>query len=47
MERNWDYTTDWLVVGSGGGGMTSAIFARDRGMEVLVVEKRSLYGGST
>lgn len=47
MERNWDYTTDWLVAGSGGGGMTSAIVAKDRGQEVLLIEKGSLYGGST
>ncbi len=46
-EGNWDYTTDWVVVGSGGGGMTSALVAKDRGLEALVIDKGSLYGGST
>ena len=47
MERKWDHTTDVLVVGSGGGGMTAALMAKDRGADVLVIEKGSLYGGST
>ncbi len=47
QDRVWDHTTDVLVVGSGGGGMTAALVARDRGADVLVIEKDTLYGGST
>ena len=43
----WDHETDVLVVGSGGGGMTAAMTARDNECDVLVIEKGSLYGGST
>jgi len=39
--------TDVLVVGSGGGGMTAALTAKDLGNEVLIIEKSSQYGGST
>jgi len=44
---NWDSSVDFLVVGSGAAGMTGALRAHDLGAEVLVVEKASLYGGST
>jgi 3-oxosteroid 1-dehydrogenase len=44
---SWDQTTDILVVGSGGGGMTAALVARDLGNDALIVEKSSQYGGST
>ncbi len=47
MDKGWDRATDVLVVGSGGGGMTAALVARDRGLDTLVIEKGSLYGGST
>ena len=47
MENTWDYTTDVLVVGSGGGGMTAALVAKDHGADALVVEKGAVYGGST
>jgi 3-oxosteroid 1-dehydrogenase len=47
MDKMWDETTDVLVVGSGGGGMTAALIAKDRGAQALVLEKSSLYGGST
>src|SRR5512136_484943 len=47
VDKMWDETTDILVVGSGGGGMTAALMARDRGADVLVMEKSGLYGGST
>jgi len=43
----WDYRTDLVVVGSGGGGMTAALMASDLGSDVLVVEKSAQYGGST
>jgi 3-oxosteroid 1-dehydrogenase len=47
MDKRWDQTTDVLVVGSGGGGMTAALMAKDRGAQALVLEKSALYGGST
>ena len=47
MDKRWDQTTDVLVVGSGGGGMTAALIAKDRGADALVIEKSGLYGGST
>ena len=43
----WDYITDVLVVGSGGGGMTAALIAKDQGYDALVIEKGTAYGGST
>jgi 3-oxosteroid 1-dehydrogenase len=43
----WDHKTDFLVIGSGGGGMTAALFAHDGGARVLVVEKSRKFGGST
>lgn len=43
----WDEEVDWLVVGSGAAGMTSALRAADLGARVLVVEKSPRYGGST
>jgi len=42
-----DYATDVLIVGSGGGGLTAALSARDLGNDVLLIEKSALYGGST
>lgn len=43
----WDEELDWLVVGSGAAGMTSALRAADLGARTLVVEKASCFGGST
>lgn len=43
----WDHEVDFLVVGSGGGGMTAALAAHEAGMSTLVVEKAKMYGGST
>src|SRR5262245_36300091 len=44
---DWDMTADAVIVGSGGGALTAALTARDSGLDVLVVEKTSLVGGST
>lgn len=44
---NWDYTTDVIVVGTGGGGMTAALVAKQAGLDVLLIEKSEYYGGST
>jgi 3-oxosteroid 1-dehydrogenase len=43
----WDYTTDVIVVGSGAGGMVSALYADYHGLEALILEKTSTYGGSS
>jgi 3-oxosteroid 1-dehydrogenase len=45
--NKWEDSTDILVVGSGGGGMTAAVVAKDQGSQVILIEKASLYGGST
>lgn len=44
---NWDQSVDFLIIGSGGGGMTAAVAAADRGARVLMVEKAPVYGGTT
>src|SRR5271165_6033727 len=44
---DWDFTCDFVSIGSGGGGLTGALTARTRGLDALVVEKRELVGGST
>lgn len=41
------YTCDVLVVGSGAGGLASAVSAAHRGLKTLVVEKEPVFGGTT
>ncbi len=43
----FDLEVDLLVVGSGAGGMTSALAAGAAGLDVLLVEKADRFGGST
>lgn len=38
---------DLLVIGSGAGGMAAAVTAKLHGLDVLVVEKEAVYGGTT
>lgn len=38
---------DVLVAGSGSGGLSTAVTARKRGLDVIVVEKEPVFGGST
>ncbi len=43
----WDHSVDFLIVGSGGGGLSAAIAAKEAGLDPLVLEKQTLVGGST
>ena len=45
--NTWDDETDLLVAGSGIAGCSAAIFARQRGLEVLVCEKTPVVGGTS
>ncbi|MEY8014535.1 FAD-binding protein [Mycobacterium servetii] len=46
-KAGFDRVVDVLVVGSGGGGMTAALTAHASGLDALVIEKSSHFGGST
>lgn len=41
------YECDVLVVGSGAGGLSAAVTAAHKGLNVLVVEKEPVFGGTT
>lgn len=43
----WDQEVDVLVVGSGAGGLLSALVAAENGASVLVIEKEPLWGGTS
>lgn len=42
-----DVYTDVVVVGAGGAGLTSAITARNKGANVILLEKMAIVGGNT
>lgn len=42
-----DQTCDVLVIGSGAGGLSTAITARKGGLDVLIIEKDEFFGGTT
>ena len=44
---NFDENYDFVVIGSGGGSMCSALVARAAGKSVLILEKTDLIGGTT
>jgi len=46
-EKVEDVTTDIVIVGSGGAGLTAAIEATNSGVNVIVVEKMAFMGGNT
>ncbi len=43
----WDETYDWICVGSGIAGCSSAIAAHDMGLKTIVLEKMDGIGGTT
>ncbi len=47
MAKEFDYTTDVLVIGSGGSGLPAALSAKQAGAEhVMVVDRRKVAGGT-
>jgi 3-oxosteroid 1-dehydrogenase len=47
LASRWDEEVDLLVVGSGAGGLLSALVGAENGASVLVVEKEPLWGGTS
>jgi succinate dehydrogenase/fumarate reductase flavoprotein subunit len=39
--------TDLLIIGSGAGGLSAAITAKKHGLDVVVIEKEAVFGGTT
>lgn len=42
-----DLTCDVLVIGSGAGGLSTAVTAKKHGLDVVVIEKDEVFGGTT
>ena len=47
MSETKHQTCDVLVIGSGAGGMSTAITAAKNGLDVIIVEKEPVFGGTT
>ena len=47
MKKQWDYETDYLVVGTGAAGLSAAITAKRNGLDTIVVESTDKWGGTT
>ncbi len=47
MTLSKDISCDVLVIGSGAGGLSTAVTARKHGLDVVVVEKAPVFGGTT
>ena len=45
--NDFDHLVDFLIVGSGGGGMAAGITAAHHGLDTLIIDKGATYGGST
>ena len=45
--ERWDDETDVLVISSGAGGLSAALFAAQAGLRVLICEKLAYVGGTT
>lgn len=46
-QQHYDQEYDVVVIGSGGGGMTSALCAKGEGLSAVVLEKSDKYGGTS
>lgn len=46
-EQGVEKSVDVVVIGTGAGGMAAAVTARKLGLDVLLLEKEALYGGTT
>ena len=46
-EADAEYTTDVVVIGAGGAGMTAAVEVKDAGLDVIIVESQSMVGGNS
>lgn len=47
VPASWSYEADVVIVGSGGGGLLSAIRLQDAGLSTIVIEKQGMTGGTT
>lgn len=47
MSPKWDLEVDFISLGSGIGGLTAAIVARDQGLDTVVLEKAGKLGGTS
>ena len=47
LPANWDLEAEVVAIGSGIGGLSSAITARDHGASALVLERSEQVGGVT
>src|SRR3954447_9789895 len=47
MSRTTEENCDLLVVGSGAGGLSTAVTAARLGLDVLLIEKEAQFGGTT
>ena len=45
--KSWDDAYDIVIVGSGAAGLTAGIIAARRGLKPLVIEKASVWGGTS
>lgn len=43
----WDESFDFVIVGSGGGGLVAALAAHEAGLKPVIIEKQQYVGGST
>ena len=47
MPDKWDETHDFVILGAGSGGLAAAAYAKDAGLDVVVLEKLGFPGGSS
>lgn len=47
VEEDLNITTDIVVIGAGGAGLTAALEAKNAGKDVIVVEKMPMVGGNS